>query len=173
MRQKCGVGLRHVHAKTILTAETRDGAGQCDQLRSLPSGSDMYIVKHPGGAGTHRTRYAGHTRAHKGTRITQTNLTTSQTHQHTTRTSARRPKPRSVLYCAGTVCVSIFIMNTDSILSSQNEGEPLLRASNDSSLDARIASGIGQRRGGTNMGDSQCPRGAPGHGEHVARTSRF
>ncbi len=44
--------------------------------------------KTPGGAGTR-------TRTHKGTRTTQTNLTTIQTHQqHTPRTSARRPKPR-------------------------------------------------------------------------------
>ena len=41
-------------------------------------------------AGTH-TR---DTRAHTGTRITQTNLTTIQTQRHT-RTTTRRPKPRS------------------------------------------------------------------------------
>ena len=35
------------------------------------------------------------TRAHTGTRKTQTNLTTIQTHEHTTRTSAQRPKPRT------------------------------------------------------------------------------
>jgi len=51
----------------------------------LPTGK-----KTPGGAGTH----TGHTRAHKDKRTTQTNLTTIQTHQRTTRTSARRPKPR-------------------------------------------------------------------------------
>ena len=49
--------------------------------------------KTPGGAGTH-TGHTRDTQAHKGTRITPTNLTTIQTHQHTTRTSARRPKPR-------------------------------------------------------------------------------
>ena len=59
------------------------------------------------------------------------------------------------------------------ILYIYNDGEPHVCASVDTSLDARIASGIGQRRGGTNMGDFKCPRGAPGHGEHVARTSRF
>jgi hypothetical protein len=41
------------------------------------------------------TRDARDTRTHKGTRATQTNLTTIRTHQqHTPRTSARRPKPR-------------------------------------------------------------------------------
>jgi hypothetical protein len=49
--------------------------------------------KTPGGAETH-TGHTRDTRAHTGTRITQTNLTTIQTHQHTTRTTARRPKPR-------------------------------------------------------------------------------
>ena len=46
--------------------------------------------KTPGGARTH-TR---DTRAHTSTRITQKNLTTIQTHQHTPRTTARRPNPR-------------------------------------------------------------------------------
>ena len=61
--------------------------------------------KTPGGAGTHITvpvkRHRGEpghtrdTRTHKGTRTAQTSLTTVQTHQqHTTRKSARRPKPR-------------------------------------------------------------------------------
>jgi hypothetical protein len=46
--------------------------------------------KTPGGAGTH----TGHADAQRP-RTAQTNLTTIQTHQqHTTRTSARRPKPR-------------------------------------------------------------------------------
>ena len=47
--------------------------------------------KTPGGAGTH-TGHTRDTRAHTGTRITQTNLTTIQTQRHT-RTTTRRPKP--------------------------------------------------------------------------------
>ena len=221
----CWPPAGHVHAKTILTAETRDGAGQCDQLRSCLQAQtctfNIVPVRHRGEPPGHtgdRT-HTGHTRAHKGTRTTQTNITTSQTHQHTTRTSARRPKPRSVpvlrryvfrrtfvreqssrrtfslygcfsalrlhvshlrpgLYCivlfSRLCCLRVVCINMNRArFCHHNEGMPLLCASNDSSLDARIASGIGQRRGGTNMGNSQCPRGAPGHGEHVARTSRF
>ena len=50
--------------------------------------------------GSRDTHHTGHTRdarAHTGTRITQTNLTTIPTHQRTqtrTRTTARQPKPR-------------------------------------------------------------------------------
>ena len=50
--------------------------------------------KTPGGAGTHtyksqpRTGHTRETRAHTGTRTTQTNLTTIETHEHT-RTTAR------------------------------------------------------------------------------------
>jgi len=53
-----------------------------------------YPVKRHRGEPGH-TRDTRDTRTHKGTRTTQTNLTTIQTHQqHTPRTSARRPKPR-------------------------------------------------------------------------------
>ena len=49
-----------------------------------------------GGAGTH-TGHARDTRAHKGTRITQTNLTTIQTQRHTRTTTrpAQHPQARS------------------------------------------------------------------------------
>ena len=45
--------------------------------------------KTPGGAGTH-TGHARDTRAHTGTRITQTNLTTIQTQRHTVPVSLNR-----------------------------------------------------------------------------------
>ena len=48
--------------------------------------------KTPGGAGTH-TGHTRDTRAHTGTRITQTNLTTIQTQRHTRKTT-QRPNPR-------------------------------------------------------------------------------
>ena len=49
--------------------------------------------KTPGEPGHTRDTSPLDTRAHTGTRITQTNLTTIQTHQHT-RTTSRRPNPR-------------------------------------------------------------------------------
>jgi hypothetical protein len=130
MRQKCGVGLRPGMCTPkrscilILTAETRDGAGQCDQLRSCLQAQtctfNIVPVRHRGEPPGHtgdRT-HTGHTRAHKGTRTTQTNITTSQTHQHTTRTSARRPKPRSVPVLRRYV-FRTFVREQSSILSSQ------------------------------------------------------
>ena len=50
--------------------------------------------KTPGGAGTHGT-HTRDTRAHTGTRITQTNLKTIQTHRHTRTTTRRRGRLKS------------------------------------------------------------------------------
>ena len=50
------------------------------------------VKRHRGEPG--HTRDTRDTRAHAGTRITQTNLTTIQTQRHTRTTSTRRPKPR-------------------------------------------------------------------------------
>jgi hypothetical protein len=65
-------------------------ATECRHFSTRGSRTALYTGKNDtAGAGTH----TGHAdaRTHKGTRTTQTNLTTFQTHeQHTTRTSARR-----------------------------------------------------------------------------------
>ena len=61
--------------------------------------------KTPGGAGTHTdTGHARDTRAHTGTRITQTNLTTIQTQRHT-RTTTRRHSTNTYRYSTGAVPV--------------------------------------------------------------------
>ena len=63
---------------------------------SPPAVSYRSGKKTPGGAGTH-TGHTRDTRVHTGTRITQTNLTTIQTHRATTHPHdlhTRRPKPR-------------------------------------------------------------------------------
>ena len=75
------------------------------QLPGCDSGPDLNetskfrvpVKRHRGSRDTHGT-HTGHAGAQGHTDhtafVTQTNLTTIQTHQHTTRTSARRPKPR-------------------------------------------------------------------------------
>ena len=65
----------------------------CPVCVPAPPGAFLSVQRHRGEPG--HTGHTRGTRTHEGTRTAQTNLTTIETHQqHTTRTSARRPKPR-------------------------------------------------------------------------------
>ena len=71
----------------------------CGVARVVARGRQVEFVKFKVPVKRHRgepghTRDTRDTRAHAGTRITQTNLTTIQTQRHTRTTSTRRPKPR-------------------------------------------------------------------------------
>ena len=75
----------HVKGKGLFTAAL---SGRFPRGESIPETG--LPVKTPGGAGT-QTWHTRDTRAHKGTRITPTNLTTIQTHQHTVYSGKKTP----------------------------------------------------------------------------------